>query len=592
VTPMNATTKTTPSVVSVAPKTNTSTPAIPQVKAAAPTPAPAPRAPTTASTSYPSASTAINPTTGKSNQQVLDEAKRVLEDSYKNPPSNTSSAPKSDQNKPAVPSAAKTADDKAMKTYQSLMNPSKDELATQEDLDKLIESTKKGYLDTENKVIPMQFITGQLSAMEKRAGVLAEPLQAKLGRLQAARTSSLEASKFALDRADKALAAETASTQPMNVGGNIVKFNPATGEYETVYQGESSKPASVQEYEYAKQNGYTGTFNEYQDEDANRKAIAMGAGGLTTSQQSAAFKLSDDYRAESKDFFTQKSAFNRILSSAQDPSAAGDLALIFNYMKVLDPGSTVREGEFATAQNSGSIPEIIWAKYNKIQSGERLAPDQRADFVDRATKLFNGAQQAQKQIDDTFKSRAEYYGVPYDLILGNTSANNQQVKSLDDYYRSNPAERPKVDQLIRENPNLSDDDILQILNPSFNTAGNATASTAGNRPQRNNNPLNIKASEHTQSYPGVVGVDEKEAEDGGKFLVFDSPEAGFAAAKRLLSVPSYSNLNVDAALRRWSGGGYGAELVPNLQGRTIASLSPTELDNLIRKMAQREGFNA
>jgi len=35
-----------------------------------------------------------------------------------------------------------------------------------------------------------------------------------------------------------------------------------------------AQPAVVQEYEYAKKNGYTGSFTQYQNEDANRKAVA------------------------------------------------------------------------------------------------------------------------------------------------------------------------------------------------------------------------------------------------------------------------------------------------------------------------------
>ena len=37
-------------------------------------------------------------------------------------------------------------------------------------------------------------------------------------------------------------------------------------------------PASAQEYKYAQQNGYKGTYSEYQNEDANRKAVALGKG--------------------------------------------------------------------------------------------------------------------------------------------------------------------------------------------------------------------------------------------------------------------------------------------------------------------------
>lgn len=113
-------------------------------------------------------------------------------------------------------------------------------------------------------------------------------------------------------------------------------------------------------------------------------------------------KLRDEYDAQSKDFRTGTDAYQRVLSSAKDPSAAGDLALIFAYMKTLDPGSTVREGEFATAQQAGSVPSRIIAQYNKVLEGERLAPEQRADFVKKAGQLWQG----QKELET--KRRAKY----------------------------------------------------------------------------------------------------------------------------------------------------------------------------------------
>jgi hypothetical protein len=98
--------------------------------------------------------------------------------------------------------------------------------------------------------------------------------------------------------------------------------------------------------------------------------------------------LRNEFTDLSKDFFKVNESIARIRASATDPSAAGDLALIFNYMKVLDPGSVVRESEFATAQNSAGVPDRIRAQYNKVLSGERLAPDTRADFAGRAEMLF------------------------------------------------------------------------------------------------------------------------------------------------------------------------------------------------------------
>jgi len=104
-----------------------------------------------------------------------------------------------------------------------------------------------------------------------------------------------------------------------------------------------------------------------------------------------------------KDFSGVSFSYSRVISSATDPSAAGDLALIFNFMKVLDPGSVVREGEFATASNAGGIDDSIRNIYNRVRDGTRLTEKQRADFVDRASKLYKGA-------EDQYMNLAGQYG--------------------------------------------------------------------------------------------------------------------------------------------------------------------------------------
>lgn len=118
-----------------------------------------------------------------------------------------------------------------------------------------------------------------------------------------------------------------------------------------------------------------------------------------------------------KSFADQTSAYGRVIKSAEDPSPAGDLALIFNYMKVLDPGSVVREGEFATAQNAGSIDERTRGIYNRIVSGERLSESQRADFADRATRLYSGAEDQYRSIAEQYAGFATAAGLPPEQII-------------------------------------------------------------------------------------------------------------------------------------------------------------------------------
>lgn len=129
-----------------------------------------------------------------------------------------------------------------------------------------------------------------------------------------------------------------------------------------------------------------------------------------------------------KAFSDQTTAYGRVISSVQDPSPAGDLALIFNYMKVLDPGSVVREGEFATAQNAGSVDDRTRGLYNRIMSGERLSEAQRADFADRATRLYSGAEQQYKDISEQYGAFARSAGLPSEQVIPNFGFTGDRYK--------------------------------------------------------------------------------------------------------------------------------------------------------------------
>jgi hypothetical protein len=118
-----------------------------------------------------------------------------------------------------------------------------------------------------------------------------------------------------------------------------------------------------------------------------------------------------------KDFADVSFAYSRVVRSADNPSPAGDLALIFNFMKVLDPGSVVREGEFATAQNAGGIDERVRSLYNQVVEGTRLTEAQRADFVDRAGRLYGGAQEQYQSIANQYTEFARQAGLDPQLVI-------------------------------------------------------------------------------------------------------------------------------------------------------------------------------
>jgi hypothetical protein len=135
----------------------------------------------------------------------------------------------------------------------------------------------------------------------------------------------------------------------------------------------------------------------------------IGKGGMDPEKAIIAEgKLRDSYLGQTKGFTDVHDAYGRVMASVKDPSPAGDIALIFNYMKMLDPGSTVREGEFATAESAGSIPTTVLNKYNKAISGERLG-ETRADFIKQAGNLYQTAHKNYERNRKTFSDLATSY---------------------------------------------------------------------------------------------------------------------------------------------------------------------------------------
>lgn len=126
----------------------------------------------------------------------------------------------------------------------------------------------------------------------------------------------------------------------------------------------TSGPASVQEYEYAVSQGYSGSFSDYQNEDANRKisiakaGVSNGGGGglaLTDAQKAAdirSIRSAFDNEQIVKDYNTSNSSINTLRAiGVNSKSPADDIAFIYAFAKIMDPNSVVREGEYKTVQD-------------------------------------------------------------------------------------------------------------------------------------------------------------------------------------------------------------------------------------------------
>lgn len=156
-------------------------------------------------------------------------------------------------------------------------------------------------------------------------------------------------------------------------------------------------------------SGATDTFQKFfqqgkelnmSDKKATKYAQEMGAKELNAApkedkkqdkdQQALANQYRDEFngRPSVKNYSEMVDTYNDFSSVVNsESSGAGDMALVYGFMKALDPGSVVKETEFETAANAGNIFQGGWAKFNgKFGKGEKLPEDVRQQFMSLVNK--------------------------------------------------------------------------------------------------------------------------------------------------------------------------------------------------------------
>jgi len=103
-------------------------------------------------------------------------------------------------------------------------------------------------------------------------------------------------------------------------------------------------------------------------------------------------KLRKEFQGRTKVYGELGTTFNNIKSSAEAKNGPGDIALITGFMKMLDPGSVVRETEFATARDTAGLYTRLENSLKKAETGQFLQPNQRSEFVNLAKQYLDSAQ--------------------------------------------------------------------------------------------------------------------------------------------------------------------------------------------------------
>ena len=156
-----------------------------------------------------------------------------------------------------------------------------------------------------------------------------------------------------------------------------------------------------------------GNITQEEFDAAQKKATTVSGEGSFNETQ----KLRKEYLDRSKEFIDIRNSYSALQAVSANPSAAGDISIVFSFMKMLDPISVVREGEQATVRNAAGIPDKIRNIYNKALTGEGLTPDQRQDILNQAKNLYDKASEQQERNSKTYINISEKSGLNPNLVV-------------------------------------------------------------------------------------------------------------------------------------------------------------------------------
>ncbi len=156
-------------------------------------------------------------------------------------------------------------------------------------------------------------------------------------------------------------------------------------------------------------------------------------GGLTLKDKVAEeARLRGEYSKRTEDLTSAERNQSIIETSAADNTGAGDIALVTSFMKMLDPGSVVRETEFATAANAGGLLGRLKSLATKVESGQFLSQEQRNEFQNLSRKFLDAARTQEQGVQQSYQAIVDNYGLNPVNVFGVQTATAQ----------TNPAQTP------------------------------------------------------------------------------------------------------------------------------------------------------
>jgi hypothetical protein len=128
--------------------------------------------------------------------------------------------------------------------------------------------------------------------------------------------------------------------------------------------------------------------------------------------------LRDEFTRLTGDFRIVQNAWENMQANARSQNGQGDMSMLYQFIKLLDPTSVVRESEFAMAAQTGAIDERVAGWVQRIMSGERLPDSVRQSFLAEARSLYGNQRRVYDQTSEVYRDLASRNGLdPANVVV-------------------------------------------------------------------------------------------------------------------------------------------------------------------------------
>ena len=167
---------------------------------------------------------------------------------------------------------------------------------------------------------------------------------------------------------------------------------------------------------------------------AEARAYAGAGGKPMTPNQKAQIEggMYDDFTRSQifKDFSDVKASYRNIATLGKGKNGITDVATIYSFIKLIDPGSVVRNEEIKLSANANPLAQRIALAWNNAKSGRLSTEQMNKEILGAAGIIYD---QQLKNLNDFrggFKGRQEQYGISHDIATPDFSIPQAEIDSI------------------------------------------------------------------------------------------------------------------------------------------------------------------